>query len=264
MSNKTALITGATGGLGKEFVRIHAEKGGNLVLVGRNPQKLEQLQHDVQNKYHVKVTTIAVDFTEFDAAEQIFSELQKANIRVDYLINNAGLGGQGTFLERTMEQDINMAKVNMIVPTKLMKLILPQMIKRGSGRVLNVSSLAALVPGPLQAEYYATKAYLTSLNDALWYELRDTGVTLTTLMPGAMETGFAKAGDLTNTKMFANAVSPKKVAEEGYQAMRNGKMNVYTGLRGWQQPFASMMPIMPKKTMMRFIADQQSNNKKNR
>ena len=79
---------------------------------------------------------------------------------------------------------------------------------------------------------------------------------MTTLMPGAMETGFAKAGGLTNTKMFANAVSPKKVAEEGYQAMLNGKMNVYTGLRGWQRPFVSMMPMMPKKAMMRFIADQ--------
>lgn len=261
MTNKTALITGATGGLGKEFVRIHAQNGGDLVLVGRNPQKLEQLQHEVQNKYHIKATIIAVDFTEYDAAEQIFAELQKANIRIDYLINNAGLGGQGTFLERTMDEDINMAKVNMIVPTKLMKLILPQMVKRGSGRVLNVSSSAALIPGPLQAEYYATKAYLTSLSDALWYELKDTGVTLTTLMPGAMETGFAKAGGLTDTKMFANGVSPKKVAEEGYQSMLDGKMNVFAGLPGWQRPFVSMMPMMPKKATMRFVANQQSNQK---
>lgn len=109
-----------------------------------------------------------------------------------------------------MDQDINMAKVNMIVPTKLMKLILPQMVKRGQGRILNVSSSAALIPGPLQAEYYATKAYLTSLSNALWYELKDTGVTVTALMPGAMGTGFAKAGGLTNTKMFANGVIRKK------------------------------------------------------
>ncbi len=262
MSNKTALITGATGGLGKEFVRIHAEKDGDLVLVGRNPQKLAQLQQDVQNKYHVKAMTIAVDFTEFDAAEQIFNELQKANVQVDYLINNAGLGGQGTFLQRTMEQDINMAKVNMIVPTKLMKLILPQMVKRGSGRVLNVSSSAALIPGPLQAEYYATKAYFTSLSNALWYELKDTGVTVTTLMPGAMATDFAKAGGLADTKMFANGVSPVKVAEEGYQSMLNGEMNVFAGLPGWQRPFVGMMPMMPKKTIMKFVADQQSIQKK--
>lgn len=262
MSNKTALITGATGGLGQEFVRIHAAKGGDLVLVGRNPRKLEQLQGDVQNKYHVKVTTIAVDFTEFDAAEQIFSELQKADIQIDYLINNAGLGGQGTFLDRTMEQDINMAKVNMIVPTKLMKLLLPQMVQRGHGRVLNVSSSAALIPGPLQAEYYATKAYFTSLSDALWYELKDTGVMVTTLMPGAMDTGFAKAGGLTDTKMFSHGVSPVKVAEEGYQSMLAGKMNVFAGLPGWQRPFVGMMPMMPKKATMRFVADQQSSQKK--
>lgn len=259
MSKKTTLITGATGGLGKEFIKISAKNGDNLILVARNSQKLASLKKDIESKYHVEVVTIAVDFSNEDAAEQIFTGVQEQGLQVDYLINNAGLGGQGTFLDRTMEQDINMAKVNMITPTKLLKLFLPGMVKRGSGRVLNVSSSAAMTPGPLQAEYYATKAYLTSLSDALWYELKDTGVTVTALMPGAMDTGFAKAGGLTDTKMFANGGDPAKVAEEGYQAMLDGKLNVFAGLPGWQRPFVGLMPMLPKKTVMRFVADQQSN-----
>lgn len=262
MSNKTALITGATGGLGKEFVKIFAQQGNDLVLVGRNPQKLADLQRKTARQFNVRVSTVAVDFTQDDAAEKIYQAVQKAGLVIDYLVNNAGLGGQGTFLDRTLDQDINMAKVNMLVPTKLMKLFLPAMVQRKTGRVLNVSSSAAMIPGPLQAEYYATKAYLTSLGDAVWYELKDTGVTVTTLMPGAMETGFAKAGGLTHTKMFAHGVNPHKVAVEGYQAMLKGKMNVFAGLPGWQRPFVGMMPMMPKKTTMGFVANQQSNNAK--
>lgn len=260
---KTALITGATGGLGKEFVKIFAQNHNDLILVGRNPKKLADLKQDTE-QYHneIKIETIAIDFTQDDAAEVIYQETQKLKMDVDYLVNNAGLGGQGTFIDRTMAQDINMAKVNMMMPTKLMKLFLPDMVKKGSGRVLNVSSSAAMTPGPLQAEYYATKAYLTSLSDAVNYELKDTNVTVTTLMPGAMATGFAKAGGLTHTKMFAHGVSPKKVAEEGYEAMLAGKMNVFAGLPGWQRPFVNLMPMMPKKQVMGFVASQQSNSSK--
>jgi short-subunit dehydrogenase len=261
MSNKTALITGATGGLGKEFVKIFAANDTNLILVGRNPQKLQSLQDSTQNYYNIKVNTIAVDFTDDQAAETIYNKTKALGIPVDYLVNNAGLGGQGTFIDRSFDQDINMAKVNMMVPTKLMKLFLPDMVKRNSGRILNVSSSAALIPGPLQAEYYATKAYFTSLSNAVWYELKDTNVTVTTLMPGAMDTGFAKAGGLTETKMFANGVSPKKVAQEGYEAMLKGKMNVFAGLPGWQRPFVGMMPMMPKKATMGFVASQQMTKK---
>lgn len=258
MSNKTALITGATGGLGKEFVRIFSQHANNLILVGRNPEKLASLKEATENKFHNHVDTITVDFTDNNAAETIFNKTQKLDVEVEYLVNNAGLGGQGTFLDRTMDQDINMAKVNMLVPTKLMKLFLPEMVKRNEGRILNISSSAALTPGPLQAEYYATKAYLTSLSNAIAYELKDTNITVTTLMPGAMDTGFAKAGELTETKMFANGVSPKQVAEEGYEEMLKGKMNVFAGLPGWQRPFVKLMPMLPKKTTMSFVASQQS------
>lgn len=200
---KTAFITGATGGLGKEFVKLFADNGNNLVIIGRNSKKLADLKKDVESKYSIKVDTIAVDFADETAAEQIFEQVKNRDIQIDYLVNNAGLGGQGTFVDRTMEQDISMMRVNMLVPTKLMKLFITELVKKGSGRVLNVSSSAALIPGPLQTEYYATKAYVTSLSNAIAYEVKGTGVMVTTLMPGAIDTGFARAGGLTQTKMFS-------------------------------------------------------------
>ena len=255
---KTALITGATGGLGHEFVKLFAKNGNDLVIVGRNPKKLDSLKADVESNYNVKVETVAVDFSEETAAEQIYDQVNNKGIQVDYLVNNAGLGGQGSFVERTMEQDISMMRVNMLVPTKLMKLFIPDFVKRGSGKVLNVSSSAALIPGPMQAEYYATKAYVTSLSNAIAYEVKDTGVTVTTLMPGAIETGFAKAGGLTDTKMFSHGANPADVANDGYKAMQAGKLNKFAGLSAVQRPFVGMMPMMPKKTIMGFVASQQS------
>lgn len=257
---KTALITGATGGLGNEFVKLFANDGDNLVLVGRNPKKLADLKKDIETKYSVKVDTIAVDFSDETAAEYIFDQVKNNGIQIDYLVNNAGLGGQGSFIERTMAQDIAMMRVNMLVPTKLMKLFILEFVKRGSGKVLNVSSSAALIPGPLQAEYYATKAYVTSLSNAVAYEVKDTGVTITTLMPGAIDTGFAKAGGLTQTKMFAHGAKPANVAQEGYKGMLNSKLNVFAGLSPVQRPFVGLMPLMPKKAIMGFVASQQSNS----
>lgn len=257
---KTALITGATGGLGNEFVKLFANNGHNLVLIGRNPKKLASLKKDIENEYSVKAETIAVDFSDETAAEQIFDQVKQRGIQIDYLVNNAGLGGQGSFIERTMDQDVSMMRVNMLVPTKLMKLFIPEFVKRGSGKVLNVSSSAALIPGPLQAEYYATKAYVTSLSNAIAYEVKDTGVTVTTLMPGAIDTGFAKAGGLTQTKMFAHGANPADVAREGYKGMMNGKLNVFAGLLRMQRPFVGLMPLMPKNAIMGFVASQQSNS----
>lgn len=153
----------------------------------------------------------------------IYDTCKKNGWQIDILINNAGFGGQGDFTrERSMEQDLSMIAVNIETPTRILKLFLPDMVKRGSGKVLNVSSTAAVMPGPLQAVYYATKAYVTSWSNSLWRELKGTGVTVTTLMLGAMDTGFAKTGGLTDTKAFAHTVKPDKVAEDGYNGMMKG------------------------------------------
>lgn len=149
-----------------------------------------------------------------------------------------------------------MIAVNIETPTRLCKLFLPDFIKRGNGKVLNVSSTAATMPGPLQAVYFASKAYLTSLSNALWRELEGTGVTVTALMPGAMQTGFVSRGGLTDTKMFSNAVDPMSIAKDGYDGMLAGKLNVTSGLPGWQKPIMTLAPMFPKKIMLNFVYDQ--------
>lgn len=258
MENNTALITGSYGGLGTCFVNIHAGKGGDLILVGRSQEKLDAQAKEMENKYHITAHTISADLSSPEAAQQIYDTCKSNNWQVDVLINNAGFGGQGDFTrERTMEQDMSMIAVNVETPTRLMKLFLPDMVKRGSGKVLNVSSTAAIMPGPLQAVYYATKAYMTSVSNSIWRELQGTGVTVTALEPGAMRTGFANRGGLSDTKLFSNAVDPKQVALDGYNGMLKGQLTVISGLPGWEKPFMSMAPMFPKKTMLNFVYNQQ-------
>lgn len=162
MNNKTALITGATGGLGREFAHLHAAKGNDVFLISKTQTALVALQAELTATYRASVHILAIDLSQVDAAEKIYEYAQTQNIEVEYLINNAGFGGRGEFAQRTMEEDISMLAVNVVTLTKLVKLFLPDFLHRGSGRILNVSSTAALTPGPLQAEYYATKAYVTS------------------------------------------------------------------------------------------------------
>ena len=254
----TALITGSYGGLGACFVKLHAQAGGNLILVGRSQEKLDEQKAEIETTYGVHADTIAVDLSRAEEVEKVYTTCKENGWEVDYLINNAGFGGQGDFArERTMEQDMSMIAVNIECPTRLCKLFLPDFIKRGSGRVLNVSSTAAGTPGPLQAVYYAAKAYVTSWSNALWRELQGTGVTVTCLMPGAMETGFASAGGLSDTKLFSNAVAPDDVAKDGYNAMLKGELNCTSGLISWQKPLMKFQPLFPKKTMLSFVYDQQ-------
>ena len=257
MDGKWALITGATGGLGTEFAKIHAARSGNLFLVARDSEKLDAMKQSMEAAYAVKAVTFAVDLSDEDAADRVYAFAKQENIQVDYLINNAGFGGHGAFHERTMEQDMSMLSVNVVAVTKLLKLFLPDFVNRGEGKILNVSSTAALTPGPLQAEYYATKAYVTSLSNAIWREVRGTGVTVTALMPGAMDTGFIRASDMGDTALFAHPVSPVNVAKAGYEGMLAGKLNVFASLPGWQAPFRSLMPMFPKKLMMNMIYKMQ-------
>ena len=256
--NNTALITGSYGGLGSCFVKIHGERHGDLILVGRNQKKLDQQAEKAEKDYGITAHTIAVDLSNPEAAQFIYDTCRENGWQPDIIINNAGFGGQGDFArERTMEQDMSMIAVNVETPTRLLKLFLPDMIRRGSGKVLNVSSTAAIMPGPLQAVYYATKAYVTSWSNALWRELQGTGVTVTALMPGAMRTGFANAGGLSDTKLFSHAVDPMAVAQDGYNGMLKGELNVTSGLPGWQKPMMSLAPVLPKKAMLNFVYNEQ-------
>lgn len=152
---------------------------------------------------------------------------------------------------------MSMLAVNVEAPTRLCKLFLPDFVQRGSGCILNVSSTAAILSGPLQACYYAIKSYMTSLSNALWRELKGTDVKVTCLMPGAMHTGFAKAEGLIDTKLFSKEVAPLKVAQAGYNGILKGKLNVITGLPGLQKPLMALALIFPKKIMLNFVYKQQ-------
>ena len=255
----TALITGSYGGLGRCFAEIHASRGGDLILAGRSPEKLEKQADEIRSRHSVRVETIVIDLSRPEAAGEIYDTCRQNGWSIEYLINNAGFGGQGDFTrDRSMEEDMEMIAVNIETPTRLMKLFLPDMVKQGRGRVLNVSSTAGIIPGPLQAVYYATKAYLSSVSNAIWRELKGSGVTVTALEPGAMTTGFAEKGGLTGTKMFRHTVDPMPVARDGYEGMMAGKMNVLSGLPGYQKPLMKLAPILPRKMIMDMVYDQQS------
>lgn len=257
MDKKTALITGASSGIGKEFARIHAERGGNLVIVARSEDKLHELKEELENEHSVNVMVIAKDLSLPDAPKEIYDEVARAGIRVDYLINNAGFGGRGKFHERDWETDLAMIHVNIRALTALTRLFLPGFVKRNQGRILNVSSTAALLPGPLQAVYYATKAYVTYFSNALAEELHDTNITVTTLMPGATDTEFGRVSGMDKTSMFKKMVSPRKVAENGYKGMLKGKMDVITGLQPFEKIQTLFIPVTPKKILLRMIRKMQ-------
>jgi hypothetical protein len=221
---KVALITGASSGIGKELARIHASEGGDLILVARRKEKLEALKNELEQQYMVHVIVMAKDLTDPAVPGEIFKHITKHNIQVDYLINNAGFGGHGIFHERSLEKHLEMIQVNITALTALTHYFIPHMIANGRGRIMNVSSTAAFLPGPLQAVYYASKSYVKLLGEALHNELRDTNISVTTLCPGATSTEFASTGDLENTAVFQGKTrSASSVAEYGYRAMKKGK-----------------------------------------
>ena len=258
MKNKTALITGASSGIGKELAHIHAENGGDLVVVARSQEKLEALKQELGNEHGVRVTVIAKDLTQPNAAKEVYEEVQASGLEIEYLINNAGFGGQGRFHERAWQDDLNMIQLNIVTLTALCRFFIPHFVERKSGRILNVSSTASLTPGgPLQAVYFATKHFVTGFSYGIAGELAETGVTVTALMPGATATDFSSAAGLDETSLFANAVSARSVAEDGYGGMMAGKLDVVSGLTFGQTLMIKAAPLTPKKLILKQILKMQ-------
>lgn len=231
----TALITGASNGIGLELARIHASKGDDLVLVARSKSKLETLKVELENQYKVNVTIINKDLSESDSAEEIYEATTKQNIQIDYLINNAGFGDFGMFVETDWKKELAMINLNITTLTQFTKLYLKDMVKRKSGKIMNVASTAAFQSGPTMAVYYATKAYVLSFSEAIDNEVRDHGVTVTALCPGATESGFQAAAAMEESALVKGKKLPtaKNVAEYGYTAMMKGKTVAIHGLMNW-------------------------------
>lgn len=246
----TALITGASGGIGLELARIHAQKGGDVVLVARSLDKLEALKKELEQRYNITATVIAEDLSDPQSAERIFAKTQELGLEINVLINNAGFGGHGLFHERELSADQAMMQVNMVTLTNLTHYYLQDMVARKKGKILNVSSTASFIPGPLQAVYYATKAYVTSFTQAIAEEVAEFNVTATALCPGAVATGFVKAGDLEGVDIWKNARSAQSVAECGYKAMVRGDLVAFNErqlkfMLGWITPF------LPRRTVLK-------------
>lgn len=254
---KVALITGASSGIGKELASIHAEKGGDLVIIARRIEKLEELKTELENKHSVKVTIIAKDLSVPGAAKEIYDEVKSAGIEVDYLLNNAGFGLRGKYHELSWERQQQMMQLNMIALSEMIHLFLPDFVARNSGKILNTSSTASLMPGPLQAVYFATKAYVTFLSNGLSEELHDTKVTVSNLMPGATESEFAITSGMEKTQLFDKTFSARSVAKEGYRGMIAGKLDILAGVTFSQKMMFSMLPFTPKKIVLSQVRKMQ-------
>lgn len=223
--SETALITGATGGIGLELAKVFAENHYNLVLIARNDGKLAELRRIFEEKYGVAVTAIPKDLTEETAAEEIFGELCRQSVTVDILVNNAGLGDFGSYCETDWDKQLSMIQLNIVAMLHLTRLLVNPMIKRSQGKILNVASIAAFQPGPLMSVYYASKAFVLSFSEALSKELENAGVTVTALCPGPTETGFERAASLEGSRLFRTLkpADAREVAWFGYRALMKGK-----------------------------------------
>ncbi|MBN1634305.1 MAG: SDR family oxidoreductase [Ignavibacteria bacterium] len=222
---KTALITGASGGIGFEMARIFAKNNTNLILVARNKNKLDELKNELENQFGVSVYTIGKDLSSRESARELYEETKKQNIPVEYLINNAGFGDFGMFTDTDWDKEERMINLNIKTLTLLTKLCIRDMAERGSGKIMNVASTAAFQPGPLMAVYCSTKSYVLNFSQAINNEVKSRGVTVTALCPGPTESGFQDASGMKESKIVTKLKMPssKTVAEYGYKAMMKGK-----------------------------------------
>jgi uncharacterized protein len=232
---KTALITGASNGIGLELAKIHASKKDNLVLVARNKTRLDELKIELESAHGVKVYTIGADLSLENAAKKIYEETKAQNIQIDYLVNNAGFGDFGLFAETDWEKEEMMISLNIRTLTQFTKLYLKDMVQRRFGKIMNVASTAAFQPGPTMAVYYATKAYVLHFTEAVNNESKEYGVSLTALCPGATESGFQAAASMEESALVKNKKLPSsyEVATYGYKSMMKGKVVAIHGLKNW-------------------------------
>jgi uncharacterized protein len=228
----TALVTGASSGIGLELTKLLARDGNDLALVGRDRKRLDALAGELSQRFHVAINVLVHDLADPAAPAAIVRELSQKSVTVDVLVNCAGFGSAGFFAETPISTELEIIQVNVTAPTHLTALLLPGMLERRYGGILNVASTAAFQPGPLMAVYYATKAYLLSFSEALANETRGTGVRVTTLCPGPTRTDFQRRAGLKEVLLFRGPLvsSAEDVARAGYEGWKRGKRLVIPGI----------------------------------
>lgn len=241
-SKTTALITGASLGIGRELARVFARQGHDLVLVARSRGRLEELKAELEPKYQIHASVLVSDLSVPGACGELFGKVRDLGLHVDYLVNNAGIGLHGPFQENELFREMEMIQINITALTELSKLFLPGMIREKRGGILNVASTAAFQPGPLMAVYYATKAYVLFLSEAMHEELRGSGVTVTTLCPGPTRSEFQERAGIGHVKLFTYAaMAPEPVAEAGYRGLMRGKSLVIPGFLNQLTAFSTRL-----------------------
>ena len=255
--SKTALITGSSGGIGYELAKIHAANGGDLVLVARSKNKLDELKTELVKKHGISVHTIGKDLSVPGAAKEVYDELNKLKISVEYLINNAGFGDFGLFESCDWEKQEQMINVNVLALTHLTRLFLPSMVSRGSGRIMNLASTASFQPGPTMSVYFASKAFVLSFSEAINNEVSDRGITVTALCPGSTESGFHQVtmgeGKLVKKRKIP---SSEVVAKYGYKSMMKGKAVAIYGIKN--TVMANLVRIGPRSVVVKMARKIQS------
>jgi len=229
--NKYALITGATSGIGYELTKLFAKDGYSLVLVARNAERLQEVAMQLKQEHGVEVTPIPKNLFDRNAAREIYQETKRMGINVDVLVNDAGQGEWGKFMETDLERDLDLIQLNIISVLTLTKLFGQDMVARDEGKILQLGSEASKTYIPLLAVYAATKAFVYSFTIALQNELKDTNVTATVLMPGATDTDFFHKARMTETVNYREKelATPEEVAKDGYEALMKGEKRIITG-----------------------------------
>lgn len=233
VKNKWALITGATEGIGYELARLFAKDQYNLILIARHQNKLEERSSQLKKEFGIQVELLAKDLFKRASPAEIYQAVKAKNLQVDVLVNNAGQGEYGEFVATDLERELDIIQLNIGAYVSLTKHFLQEMVVRNAGKILMVSSIAGEVPGPLQAVYHGTKAFITSFTEAIQEENKKTGVTITYLMPGATDTDFFQKAGMEESKMVqeGSLADPAKVAKDGYEALMTGKEKVISGFK---------------------------------
>jgi hypothetical protein len=259
MSNETkyALITGATSGIGNELAKLFAKDHYNLIIVGRDQQQLDVTANELK-QHNIDVITMVKDL--FNRAEvySLCEDVKNAGIQVDVLVNDAGQGAYGLFQDNDIERELRIIDLNIVAVTILTKHFLQEMVARNEGKILNVASIASTAPGPWQAVYHGTKAYVLSLTEGIREEVKDTEITITALLPGVTDTDFFNKADMTDSAIVQDksAMSnPADVAKDGYDALMSGTDKVVSGLKNKVQ--VAMGNVTPDTTLAHMMGEQQ-------
>lgn len=240
-NNKYALITGGSSGIGFELAKLFAKDGYNLILVARGREDLVKAAHELTQKYNVRVLPMSKDLFEPSAPFEVYDELRQEGIMIDVLVNDAGQGQYGEFVSTDLNRELKIIQLNIISLVVLTKLFVKEMVARREGKILNLASIAGKVPGPLQSVYHGTKAFVHSFTESIRNELKDTGVTVTSLLPGATDTDFFNKAQMNESKIVqeGDLADPADVAADGYKALMNNDDMVISGMKNKAQVLLS-------------------------